>query len=382
MMSFRWLKNGWRMFLRQDWLALLTAMALIAVGLAFIYSASWRGEDTGIAGTWFSKQIIWAMIGGALALMLALVDYRVWIRHAWGLWLVSIILLVLVLVVGRKVYGAYRWLDIMGIPVQPSEFAKVALVVLLARILGNPALPPHSLGLMALVIVLSAVPFVLILLEPDLGTALILFPTVLAMLFVAGMKWRYFFGSALLTAAAAPLAWFFMLGDYQKERVLTFLQPERDPLGAGWNAIQSATAVGSGGFAGKGFLQGVQNVLGFLPRTVSPSDFIFPVIAEETGFRGSCILLLLFSLLLFCYIRTAIRASDVPGSLLATGLAGLLFCHVFVNIGMTIGLLPITGLPLPLVSSGGSFMLSTLAAFGLVQSVYVRRKRRETEMIG
>lgn len=381
-MSFKWLKNGWRMFLRQDWLALLTAMALIGVGLAFIYSASWRGEDTGIAGTWFSKQIVWAMIGGGLALALALIDYRVWIRHAWGIWLVSIVLLGLVLVVGTKVFGAYRWLDIMGIPVQPSEFAKVALVILLARILGNPALPPHSLGLMALVVVLSAVPFVLILLEPDLGTALVLFPTVLAMLFVAGMKWRYFFGSALLTAAAAPLAWFFMLGDYQKERVLTFLQPERDPLGAGWNAIQSATAVGSGGLTGKGFLQGVQNVLGFLPRTVSPSDFIFPVIAEETGFRGSCILLLLFAVLLFCYFRAALRAPDAPGSLLATGLAGLLFCHVFVNIGMTIGLLPITGLPLPLVSSGGSFMLSTLAAFGLVQSVYVRRKRRETEMIG
>ena len=381
-MSFKWLKNGWRMFLRQDWLALLAAMTLIGVGLAFIYSASWRGEDTGIAGTWFSKQIVWAMIGGGLALALALIDYRVWIRHAWGIWLVSVVLLALVLVVGTKVFGAYRWLDIMGIPVQPSEFAKVALVILLARILGNPALPPHSLGLMALVVVLSAVPFVLILLEPDLGTALVLFPTVLAMLFVAGMKWRYFFGSALLTAAAAPLAWFFMLGDYQKERVLTFLQPERDPLGAGWNAIQSATAVGSGGLTGKGFLQGVQNVLGFLPRTVSPSDFIFPVIAEETGFRGSCILLFLFAVLLFCYFRAALRAPDAPGSLLATGLAGLLFCHVFVNIGMTIGLLPITGLPLPLVSSGGSFMLSTLAAFGLVQSVYVRRKRRETEMIG
>ena len=168
-----------------------------------------------------------------------------------------------------------------------------------------------------------------------------------------------------------------MLGDYQRERILTFLDPSRDPLGSGWNALQSAIAVGSGGFWGKGFLNGTQNVLGFLPRTVSPTDFIFPVIAEEKGFIGASLLLLAFAALLSCYVRTAWTAKDPAGSLLATGIAGLMFSHVFVNVGMTIGLLPITGLPLPLISSGGSFMVSTLAGFGLVQSVHVRRMRRE-----
>ena len=381
-MRLDWLKKGWRTFARQDWLAILVAVALIGIGLAFIYSASWRGDDTGIVGSKFSKQIVWASLGGALALVLALTDYHFWLRHAWGLFCVSLVLLVLVLVAGKKVYGAYRWLVVFGVPVQPSEFAKVALIVLLARILGNPALPPHSLGLMLVVLFVAAVPFVLILVEPDLGTSLVLLPAVLCMLFAAGMKWRYFFSAALAAVAAAPLAWFFVLGDYQKERVLTFLDPSRDPLASGWNAMQAAIAVGSGGMSGKGFLKGTQNVLGFLPRTVSPSDFIFPVIAEEMGFVGSCVLLGLFALLLVAYFRTAVQAPDPAGSLLATGLAGLLFAHIFVNIGMTIGLLPITGLPLPLVSSGGSFMLSTLAAFGLVQSIYVRRRHHLPETIG
>ena len=160
----------------------------------------------------------------------------------------------------------------------------------------------------------------------------------------------------------------------QRERILTFLDPSRDPLSSGWNALQSAIAVGSGGLYGKGFLNGTQNVLGFLPRTVSPSDFIFPVIAEETGFIGACLLLAAYAVLLACYLRAAAAARDPEGSLLACGIAGLLFCHAFVNIGMTVGLLPITGLPLPLVSSGGSFLLSTLAGFGLVQSVCVHRR--------
>ena len=366
-------------FARQDWLAIAVAAFLAGVGLAFIYSASWRGEDTGIVGAWFPKQIEWICLGGALALVLALADYHVWIRHAWWLFAGSLLLLALVLVAGRKVYGAYRWMVLFGVLVQPSEFAKPVLVVLLARVLGNPLLEPRSAGLALVALGLAAVPFALILVEPDLGTAMVLVPAVLAMLWAAGLKWRWLLGMAAAGAAAVPLAWRFVLDGYQKERILVFLDPSRDPLDSGWNALQSAIAVGSGGLWGKGYLHGTQNVLGFLPRTVSPSDFIFPVIAEETGFAGACVLLAAFTVLLACYLRTAAVAPDEEGGLLATGMAGLLFCHVFVNIGMTIGLLPITGLPLPLVSSGGSFMLGTLAAFGLVQSVYVRRRRRGEE---
>jgi len=374
----------WVRFLTaQDGLAILLVAGLLGAGLTFIYSASWRGEETGIVGAWFSKQIWWAALGAGGALTLAATDYKFWIRHAGWLYLASLVLLALVFVpgIGRKVYGAYRWLVILGVPVQPSEFAKVTTVLLLARVLASPVLQRRSFGTVLLALGLMALPFGLILEEPDLGTAMVLVPTTVCMLFAAGCALRYLIGLGLLgaggvAAALSPLAKLF-LDDYQHERIATFLDPSRDPLGSGWNALQSAIAVGSGGFSGKGFLNGTQNVLGFLPRTVSPTDFIFPVIAEETGFIGASVLLLAFAALLTCYLRTAWTARDPAGSLLATGIAGLLFCHVFVNVGMTIGLLPITGLPLPFVSSGGSFMVSTLAGFGLVQSVHVRRMRRE-----
>ena len=371
----------WQIFLAQDWLAILLATGLLAAGLTFIYSASWRGEETGIVGSWFSKQIWWAALGAGVALALVATDYKFWIRHSWWLYVASLVLLALVLVAGKKMYGAYRWLVIFGVPVQPSEFAKVSVVLVLARVLSSTVVNPRSIWTVLLALGLMGLPFGLILQEPDLGTAMILVPTVLFMLFAAGCALRYLIGLGLLGAGGlavllSPLAKF-VLDDYQHERIATFLDPSRDPLGSGWNALQSAIAVGSGGLWGKGFLNGTQNVLGFLPRTVAPTDFIFPVIAEEKGFIGASVLLLAFACLLTCYLRTAWTAKDPAGSLLATGIAGLLFCHVFVNIGMTIGLLPITGLPLPFVSSGGSFMVSTLAGFGLVQSVHVRRMRRE-----
>ncbi len=375
------LKTGLTVFLSQDWFAILLVAGLLATGLTFIYSASWRGEETGIVGAWFSKQIWWAVIGTGVALFLVAVDYRFWIRHAWWIYAGTLILLVLVLLVGRKVYGAYRWLVIFGVPVQPSEFAKISMVLLLARVLGGGAIHPRWFGTVVITLTLMAIPFGLILIEPDLGTAMVLVPTAVFMLFAAGGALRYLIGMGLMglggiVVGLSPLARF-VLTEYQQERIQTFLDPSRDPLGSGWNAMQSAIAVGSGGLSGKGFLNGTQSVLGFLPRTVSPTDFIFPVIAEEKGFIGASLLLLAFAALLTCYIRTAWTAKEPAGSLLATGIASLLFCHVFVNIGMTIGLLPITGLPLPLVSSGGSFMVSTLAGFGLVQSVHVRRMRRE-----
>jgi rod shape determining protein RodA len=381
----RRVQSWWRVWLAQDVLALLMAAGLLVTGLFFIYSASWRGEETGIVGAWFPRQIWWAGIGTAAALALTAVDYRFWIRQAWWLYLAAAALLVVVLVAGTKVYGAARWLNIFGVLVQPSEFAKLALVIVLARVLGGGAIQPRSLALIVAALVIAAVPFALIAAEPDLGTAAVLAPTVAAMLVAAGAPFRWLaalglLGAGGIAAALSPLGRF-LLDDYQRERILTFLDPSRDPLGSGWNAIQSAIAVGSGGLTGKGFLNGTQNVLGFLPRTVAPSDFIFPVIAEEKGFVGASLLLLAFAVLITCYIRTAWTAKDPAGSLLATGIAGLFFSHVFINIGMTIGLLPITGLPLPLVSSGGSFMVSTLAGFGLVQSVHVRRFRREVSNV-
>lgn len=370
------LQKLWKNFLAQDWLAIAAVAALLAVGLSFIYSASWRGEEADLAGAWFGKQIEWACFGVALALVLSLVDYHVWIRWAWWIWLLAVLLLFAVLLFGQKVFGAARWINLFGILVQPSEFAKLATVILLARVLGGGFFEPKSFAFLLVGMLITALPVFLILREPDLGTAAVLLPVLVCMVVAGGGAWRYLFGLAAAGALLSPLAWL-LLGEYQKDRILTFFDPSRDPLGANWNATQSAIAVGSGGFWGKGFLHGTQNILGFLPRTVSPSDFIFPVIAEEMGFVGSLVLLALFAFLLFRYLLAAATADDSEGSLLATGIAGLLFFHVFVNIGMTIRLLPITGLPLPFVSSGGSFLLTMFAGLGLVQSVVVRRANSE-----
>ena len=215
-------------------------------------------------------------------------------------------------------------------------------------------------------------PFLLIAVEPDLGTAMVLVPVAWVMLLIAGTPPRLRLALAAAAILVAPAGWF-LLDGYQQERVRVFLNPGLDPLGAGWNKIQSAIAVGSGGLHGKGWLEGTQNVLGYLPRPVAPTDFIYSVIAEETGFVGSVVLLGLYAVVLGGAIRAATGAPDKYGQLLAAGLATMLFFHVFVNMAMTIGLLPITGKPLPLVSYGGSFMTATMLSLGLVQSVYARR---------
>ncbi|MBQ7251447.1 MAG: rod shape-determining protein RodA [Kiritimatiellae bacterium] len=374
MVSFRkkpelpeWLKA----FARIDFAALLLVLGLLATGLCFVYSASYRGEATGIVGSWFRRQVFWGTAGLAASAVLLAVGHRALLRLSGWIYLASLVLLFAVLIAGKRIFGAVRWLEIGGFQLQPSEFAKLALVLVLARMLSLDAFPARRFWTVLAAAGLTAAPFALVMLEPDLGTAVV-FPVVAAaMLFAAGMAKRWIFAAGGLALAAAPLGWF-VLGDYQRDRILTFLDPSRDPLGTGWNALQSTLAVGSGGMYGKGFLQGTQNVLGFLPRTVSPSDFIFPVLAEEKGFAGGAMLLAAYALLLFCYLRTAARAKTADGALLAVGVAAVLFFHVFVNIAMTIGLMPITGLPLPLVSSGGTFMVCTLAGFGLVESVRAR----------
>ncbi|MDZ4199043.1 MAG: rod shape-determining protein RodA [Kiritimatiellia bacterium] len=358
-------------FWRLDFWTLTATLALAGIGMAFIYSAGYRGEDQPVS-PFFSRQIVWTAVGLSCLVFVAMSDYRAIGEQAGWLYLFGVVLLVLVLLVGVKVYGAYRWLNFFGIRVQPSEFGKLAAILLLARYLARPDVDPQRPACIFGAALIAGPGFILILVEPDLGSALMLVPVAVAMLFAAGIPFRSLGIMALGGLVTAPFGWF-ALGDYQRERVLVFLDPSRDPLGSGWNKIQSAIAVGSGGWSGKGFCEGAQNVLGFLPRTVAPTDFIFSVIAEETGFVGSMAVLGLFALVFLGGIRAAIRAPDKFGQILATGLTTLLFAHVFVNIAMTIGLLPITGLPLPLISYGGSFMVATMLALGLLQSVYVRR---------
>ncbi|HMP71717.1 MAG TPA: rod shape-determining protein RodA [Kiritimatiellia bacterium] len=359
---------------RIDPLFLLGILALVVVGFFFVYSASYRGDEDTLT-TMTRLQIRWASLGLILFLLTVKTDYRNLQGTAPLIYFLCLVLLVLVLVMGVKISGAYRWLSLMGVRIQPSEFAKLGVLLMLAAYLGQPGRDMRSVKTLVTVLLLAGIPFALILQQPDLGTAMMLVPMAFVMLFIAGVPIRYLLVMVGIGILLMPLGWF-LLDDYQHERILVFFDPGRDPRGAGWNKIQSEIAVGSGGLTGKGFLMGTQNILGFLPRTVAPTDFIFSVIAEEAGFLGSVGVILLYAVLLTRGLRAGIRSRDVFGRLLCAGMVTLLFGHVFVNMAMTIGLMPITGLPLPLISYGGSFMICTMIGLGLIQSVYARRLPR------
>lgn len=368
--------------LRMDPLLLFAILALCVAGVFFIRSA---GMHSPLRAGLYARQIGWVVIGSALFVGVALTDYRRVLEPAVWIYLIGIGLLVLVLVSGDVVNGARRWLKFFGTPFQPSEFAKISTVLMLARLLGRPDLDPRRFSVIGKAALVALPPFLLIAIEPDLGTAAVLIPVTAVMLFLAGVPFRTLALLALpVLGAAVMMGWVAahrpewgerVLDEYQLKRIRVFLAVERDPLGAGWNKIQSGIAVGSGGMWGKGYGAGTQNTLGYLPQPVAPTDFIFSVIGEETGFAGSVALLALYTALLAGGLRAAGRAPDRGGRLLAAGLATLVFTHVFVNIAMTIGLMPITGLPLPLISYGGSFMVATMLGLGLMQSAGLSRRR-------
>ncbi|MDK2857828.1 MAG: rod shape determining protein RodA [Verrucomicrobiota bacterium] len=367
---------------RVDWIAVGTIMLLVVLSFLFIYSAGYRNNDQGINGM-VIRQAVWVLIGLGCYTAAATFDYRKLRSIHWWIYSATLVLLLLVLFIGTSVYGAHRWFSIGGIMVQPSEFGKLAVIFTLAGWLGDPSTDVEELPVFFKAFVLTGIPFLLVVLEPDLGTAIVLIPVLFILLFCAGCSLRPLltFVGIGVAALLVLIVWlrFFpdtcpFLSEYQKNRILVYLNVTKDPLGAGWNKLQSQIAVGSGGLFGKGYLKGTQNILGFLPRTVAPTDFIYSVVAEETGFAGSLVLLALYTTLIMRCMRAAVRARDRLGRLLAAGISVLIFTHVFVNIAMTVGLMPITGLPLPLMSYGGSFMVSTMIALGLVQSVYLRRR--------
>jgi rod shape determining protein RodA len=356
-----------------DWL-LFAAMAALAVGsVFFIYSASYRGPGQPMP-MFYRQQMVWFAVGLSVALTVMLVDYRVICQWAAVWYVGAILMLLLVLVIGVKVYGARRWLGVGGMGVQPAELAKLAVILGLAYYLFHRTPDQRRRWKTVLTgLALMGVAFVLILVEPDLGSAMTLVPVAFGMLFVAGVRKKHLALVVLAGLCLTPLAWMHMK-KYQRQRLTVFLNPDRDPLGAGWNLNQSLIAVGSGGVTGKGYLQGTQNSLGYLPRTVSPNDFLFSVIGEEKGFVGSACVVGLYAVLLGRGLRIAAGARDRLGMLLATGIVVLLFFHVFVNIGMTIGLMPVTGVPLPLLSYGGSFVLVSMTALGLLQNIWIHRR--------
>jgi rod shape determining protein RodA len=382
----------------------LIMAVLSVIGVAFIYSA--QLHPSVVESDW-QKQIVWLVLGIVIYAGTSLIDYRFWLRVVHWFYVASILLLILVLIpgIGTEAYGAQRWLRVGPIGFQPSDPAKIAVLLAAATILMREKVGSvsQSLGVLGKLALAVGIPVLLILQQPDIKPALILPPMVFSMLYVSRLSTRFFVGAlgafSLLVGIVAwdgaryvkfmennnysyvndrgkyePHSWL-PLGDYQRNRIISFTNPDKiDPMGISWNQRQSLISVGSGGLLGKGWTEGTQAQLGYLPRAVAHNDFIFSVIAEEKGLLGSLTVLSLFGLMLFNGIRIAGLARDRFGTLLALGVTVLFSVHVFVNIAMTVGLVPITGIPLPFISYGGSFLLSCCLLQGLVQSVYRFRK--------
>jgi rod shape determining protein RodA len=346
---------------------LLVLLLLLAAGSLFIlYSASGKNVDL------VTKQASSFAIGLVGMLIIAQFDPRFMARWVPLGYLAGVGLLIAVDVMGHNAMGATRWINIPGvIRFQPSEFMKIIMPATIAWYLSKRSLPPRFKHI-CISMMLIGVPFVLILLQPDLGTSLLIITSGVFVLFTAGLQWRWIAGAV---AALVPIAvgmWFFVLREYQKQRVLTFLNPESDPLGSGWNIIQSKAAIGSGGVLGKGWLLGTQSHLDFLPE--SHTDFIIAVLAEEFGLVGVCLLLLIYLLLIARGLVITVQAQTLFGKLLAGALTMTFFVYVFVNIGMVSGLLPVVGVPLPFISYGGTSLITLLAGFGILMSIHTHRK--------
>lgn len=347
------------------WL-LLALVVVVAFGLVVLNSAA-LGDETLLA-----NQML--RLGGAFVAMLivAQLNPRLCLRWSPMLYVAGLAMLIVVLFVGATAKGAQRWLDLPGLPrFQPSEIMKLAVPLAIAWYLHDRPLPP-SWKELGVSIALFAVPAGLIFLQPDLGTGIMVAGGGIAVVLLSGVRWRLVVAGGALALVSTPVLWFFALYDYQKARWLTFLDPERDPLGAGWNIIQSKTALGSGGFAGKGLGEGTQSQLEFLPE--SRTDFIIAVIGEELGLLGVTALLALYLVVIARALFIAVRAPDTFGRLAAGGLTLVFFAYVFVNIAMVSGMLPVVGVPLPLVSYGGTSAITLLLGFGIVMAIHTHRR--------
>jgi rod shape determining protein RodA len=348
------------------WLFVLLLCATGGIGIGMLYSAS-----GGSFSPWAIRQLVRLIVCLALMLAIAVTDIRLWLRYAYLIYLVTFGLLLAVEIAGSIGMGAQRWIDLGIINLQPSELMKIALVLALARYFhGCSAEDVRRLGRLIVPLAIVAAPVALVLRQPDLGTGLMLLMGGGALFFAAGVPlWTF---AAVLIAAliAAPIAWQ-MLHGYQQQRVLTFINPEADPLGTGYHIIQSKIALGAGGVFGKGYLQGTQSHLNFLPE--KQTDFIFTMLAEEFGLVGGLALLAIYALIIGYGFAIALSAKNQFGRLLATGVTTTFFLYLFINIAMVMGLIPVVGVPLPLVSYGGTAMLALMLGFGLVMSVYVHR---------
>jgi len=358
-----------RLITNFDWTLLATVCVIAGLGILSLYSATSNWNSAG--NPYYVKQAFWLGIGLVIALGVCCFDYRHLEHLGFRFYVLTLGLLTAVLLVGKTSMGATRWLDLGFFNLQPSEVMKIVIIITFARYFSDRGnLFGHSLRELVVPSLLLAAPVMLIIKQPDLGTALLVMFIAGTLVFFAGVRRSSLAVLSLFGAFGAGGGWF-LLHDYQKERIRTFLNPERDPLGSGYHIIQSKIAVGSGGLFGKGFMQGTQSQLSFLPER--HTDFAFSVFAEEWGFTGSLLLLLLYLFLIIWGIYIARRAADRFGMFLAVGVVAMLFWHIIVNLGMVIGLLPVVGVPLPLFSYGGTSMITTMIGVGLLLNVSMRR---------
>lgn len=364
------LKFDRRLLLNFDWVLLSMVFTICGIALINLYSA---GSSLAAmkGGPIYVKQAVWVLIGIVFMGIFFSIDYRTIIRHAYTIYGVSIVLLLVVFFLGEITRGTQRWISFGGFSLQPSELLKLTIILVLARFYNSRGVEEsYTLRKLWIPIVLVIVPFLLIMKQPDLGTAMMILIIFVSMTLFVGVNWKSIVLVVTTGILMTPLCWA-VLKDYQKERILTFLDPDKDPLGSGYHIIQSIIAIGSGGVVGKGFLKGTQSQLRFLPE--HQTDFVFSVFAEEWGFLGSFILIFLFLSLVLWSLRIARTSRDLLGTLIAFGIAMLIFWELFINLGMVLGIFPVVGIPLPFLSYGGSAIVVLLSSVGLLMNVSVRR---------
>lgn len=361
------LSRFWKIFALDIWL-LVGLFAITGYGLLVLYSASGGSERM------FTNRIIQVCLGLGVMLVMAMFPPRFYEKLSPYLYVVCIILLVLVDLVGETSKGAQRWLNLGFVRFQPSEIAKLAVPLMVAAYLGKRSLPPDFRDT-AIALAMIIVPTLLVAAQPDLGTSILVCAAGVFVLFLAGLSWKLIGAGVVFLAGFIPIMWFYLMHDYQKTRVMTLIDPEKDPLGAGYHIIQSKIAIGSGGIEGKGWMEGTQSQLEFLPEP--HTDFIFAVLSEEHGMIGVLILLAIYLFIIARGLMIGAKSGTAFGRILSGGTSLLFFVYVFVNIGMVSGILPVVGVPLPLFSYGGTSYVTLMAAFGLMMSSYVHRKRRD-----
>jgi rod shape determining protein RodA len=359
-----------RLLFNFDWTLLVLILVISVIGILNIYSAG-NSLDNFRQETLYIKQVQWIVLGLILIGIIICIDYRFICRFAYVIYTVSILLLIVVALYGYATHGSQRWIVIGGFFFQPSELVKLTIIIALAKYFDDHMTErSYSLKELLMPFFIVLIPFLFILKQPDLGSALMLIFIAISVCFFIGIKWRSLLVAVSGGLILVPFSWFF-LKDYQKERIMTFFNPENDPLGAGYHIIQSMIAVGSGGIFGKGYLKGTQTQLKFLP--VQQTDFVFSVFAEEWGFLGALILMIMFLILILWCLKIAMNSRDLLGLLLSFGITMFIFWEVFINVGMVLGMMPVVGIPLPFLSYGGSSMVVLMTAMGLLLNVSMRR---------